>query len=69
METIEAIYDYGKIIYFEKPKRIRAKIKITFLEEIKPDETVGKNFPTKRLGNIKDFNRENFYEEYISDRY
>ena len=68
MNTYEAIYDNGKVIFLVQPKINKARIKVTFLEELtEPKKELV--FPTKNLGLIKEFNREDLYEEYLSDRF
>jgi hypothetical protein len=68
MTTIEAIYDNGNIIFMEKPPVKKAKITVTFIEEI-IERTDTIKFPTGDLGKMKNLNRSNLYEEYLSDRY
>ena len=67
METIEAIYDNGKLILKEEPKIKKAKVLITFIESINEKEKI--KFPTKKLGKIINIDRENLYGDYLSNRH
>ncbi len=50
--TIEAIYDNGQFYFEEKPDVKKARVLITFIQEI-DGKTKGKiKFPTKKLGKI-----------------
>ena len=65
--TVEAIYDDGRLYFDEKPKVKKARVLITFIQEIN-DKTKNKiKFPTKKLGKIKNIERESLYGEYLSD--
>ena len=66
METYEAIYDHGKLIFKNKPKIQKAKVIITFLPSL---EKKAKKFLEKSLGVLKKTDRESLYAEYLSDRY
>jgi hypothetical protein len=68
MQTIEAIYDHGNIIFLGKPPASKSKITITFVEEIIEKGNKVK-FPVGNLGKIKNTNSGDLYEEYLSDRY
>jgi hypothetical protein len=66
--TIEAVYDNGEFFLEEIPNVKKAKVFITFIQEI--NDVKGKiTFPTKKLGKIKRIEREDLYGDYLSDRY
>ncbi len=68
--TIEAVYDNGEFFLDEYPDVKKARVLITFIREIGNDAKKGKiKFPTKKLGKIKNLEREEFYGDYLSDRY
>lgn len=67
--TIEAVYENGEFLLEEIPTVNKARVLITFMQEI-IDDTSGKiKFPTKKLGKIKNIEREEIYGNYLSDRY
>jgi predicted DNA-binding antitoxin AbrB/MazE fold protein len=68
MHTVDAIYDNGKLILFEKIKIKKAKVKITFLEEI-VNKKIKLQFPTQNLGEIYNLDRNDLYDEYLSARH
>ncbi len=68
MLTIEAIYNDG-VIHVKAPKRVkRAKVLVTFIEEIQPR---GKRIklPEVDMGQILNSERGSLYEDYLADRY
>jgi predicted DNA-binding antitoxin AbrB/MazE fold protein len=67
--TIEAVYDNGEFILKEIPNVRKARVLITFIREINDDVKRKVKFPTKKLGRIKNFEREEIYGDYLSDRY
>jgi hypothetical protein len=67
--TIEAVYDNGEFFLEEIPNVKRAKVFITFIQEINDDVKGKIKFPTKKLGKIKRIDREDLYGDYLSDRY
>jgi hypothetical protein len=67
--TIEAVYDNGEFFLEEIPNVKRAKVFITFIQEINDDVKGKIKFPTKKLGKIKRIEREDIYGDYLSDRY
>ena len=66
MQTIDAIYDNGKLILLGEELKIRAKVRLT-VHEILPQKKTKKKFPSYDLGEMKDFNRKELYDEYLSD--
>jgi hypothetical protein len=68
MQTIEAIYDNGKIIMLEKPSFTKARVRITFIQELDKND-VKVEFPVKKLGKMKKIDKNNLYEEYLSNRF
>jgi hypothetical protein len=68
LRIIEAIYEKGKITLLEDPKVKKAKVLVTFLSEFDKIKTKNK-FPTKSLGNMKEFDRSEIYGEYLSSRF
>lgn len=68
MQTINAIYDNGQVYFLDKPNFKKAKIKIEFIEEIQTQEN-SIMFPTQKLGKVQSINREDIYDEFLSDRY
>ncbi|MFC2131178.1 hypothetical protein ACFLSQ_07065 [Bacteroidota bacterium] len=66
MQTIEAIYDHGRLIFLGDPLKIKAKVKLTILEDLSADKKNIK-FPEMSLGKIKKTDRKELYEEYLSD--
>jgi hypothetical protein len=69
MVTIEAVYDNGNILILHEPIPIKAKVLISFIEEINSKPKQFKEFPTRSLGKMAEFNRNEFYEEFLSDRF
>lgn len=67
--TIEAVYDNGEFFLDESPNVKKARVLITFLQEINDDVKEKIKFPTKKLGRIKKIDREELYGDYLSDRY
>ena len=67
--TIEAVYDNGEFFLEEIPNVKKAKVFITFIQEINDDVKGKIKFPTKKLGKIKRIEREDLYGDYLSDRY
>jgi hypothetical protein len=67
--TIEAVYDNGEFFLEEIPNVKKAKVFITFVQEINDDAKGKIKFPTKKLGKIKRIDREDLYGGYLSDRY
>ncbi|MCP4157653.1 MAG: hypothetical protein GY757_58630 [bacterium] len=67
--TIEAIYDNGEFSMAELPNVKKARVLITFISEINETEERMVKFPTKKLGKIKNIEREDLYGDYLSDRY
>ena len=67
--TIEAVYDNGEFFLEEIPNVKKAKVFITFIQEINDDVKGKIKFPTKKLGKIKRIDREDLYGDYLSDRY
>jgi hypothetical protein len=66
MTTYTATYDNGQIIFDEKPKIKKSKVKVIFIDE--PDENNGiKKFPTEDLGSITNISRESLYDKELSD--
>ena len=61
-----ATYDNGKIIFDEKPKIKKSKVKIIFLD-IPTTTSTRVVFPTEELGQIKNIYREMLYGNYMSD--
>ena len=71
-QTIEAVYDNGEFFLEELPPIRKARVFITFVQEMQEieDDIKGKiKFPTKKLGKIKNLERGDFYGEFLSDRY
>ena len=68
MKTIEAIYDNGKLIFLGDILNIRAKVKLTVIEEL-PKKKKKSEFPELNLGKIRDTNRKDLYDEYLSSWY
>jgi predicted DNA-binding antitoxin AbrB/MazE fold protein len=67
--TIEAVYDNGEFFLEELPDVKKARVLITFIREIKEDVKGKIRFPTKKLGEIKNIEREALYGDYLSDRH
>lgn len=67
--TIEAVYDNGEFLLEEAPNVKKARVLITFIHEINDDVKGKIKFPTKKLGKIKNIDREELYGDYLSDRY
>ena len=67
--TIEAVYDNGEFLLAEVPDVKKARVLITFIQETNEDVKNNIKFPTKKLGRIKDIDREKLYGDYLSDRY
>ena len=67
--TIEAVYDNGEFFLEENPNVKKARVLITFIQEMKNDVRNKIKFPTKKLGRIKNIDREELYGDYLSDRY
>jgi hypothetical protein len=67
--TIEAVYNNGEFLLEEIPTVHKARVLITFMQEINDDVTGKITFPTKKLGRIKNIGREEIYGDYLSDRY
>ena len=68
-QTIEAVYDNGEFFLEETPNVKKSKVLITFIREMNDDKIDKIKFPTKKLGRIKNIEREELYGEYLSDRY
>jgi len=58
METYEAIYNNGKLIFNKKPKIRKSKVLVTFFNDT---EKENKEFPVKSLGVFKSLDRNKFY--------
>lgn len=67
--TIEAVYDNGEFFMEEFPNVKKARVLITFIREMNDDVKNKIKFPTKKLGRIKNIDREELYGDYLSDRY
>ncbi|MCU0288590.1 MAG: hypothetical protein MUF15_19635 [Acidobacteria bacterium] len=67
-KTIEAVYDNGEFLLEEIPTVNKARVLITFMQEINGDVNRKIKFPTKKLGRIKNIEREEIYGDYLSDR-
>ncbi len=71
MQTLEAVYDCGRIIFKDSINISKAKVLVTIIEELEETNINAKskqiNFPTKNLGKIKKINRRDIYEEYLSN--
>jgi len=67
--TIEAVYDNGEFFLEEIPHVKKARVLITFLQDIDDDAKDKIKFPTKKLGKIKKIEREDLYGDYLSNRY
>ncbi|MGE5342806.1 MAG: hypothetical protein ACM3SY_15135 [Candidatus Omnitrophota bacterium] len=50
--TIEAVYDNGEFLLEEIPAVTKARVLITFMQEIKDDVNGKIKFPTRKLGKI-----------------
>lgn len=66
METFEAMYDKGQLKFKRTPKIKKAKVLVTFLTDQKEGNI---NFPLKSLGKLKNIDRADLYDEYLSVRY
>lgn len=67
--TIEAVYDNGEFLLDEIPTIHKARVLITFMHEIRDNANGKIKFPTKKLGKIKNIEREDIYGDYLSDRH
>ena len=67
--TIEAVYDNGEFLLEETPNVKKARVLITFIQDIDDDAKGKIKFPTKKLGKIKKIGREDLYGDYLSNRY
>ena len=67
--TIEAVYDNGEFFLEEIPNVKKARVLITFLQDIDDDVKDKIKFPTKKLGKIKKIEREDLYGDYLSEVY
>ncbi|HLP49101.1 MAG TPA: hypothetical protein VK469_24375 [Candidatus Kapabacteria bacterium] len=56
--TIEAVYNNGEFLLEEIPRVKKARVLITFMQEINDDVNGKIKFPTKKLGRIKNIGRE-----------
>lgn len=50
--TIEAIYDNGQLFLEEQPNVKKARVLITFIQEISKEKKDKIKFPTKKLGKM-----------------
>jgi len=66
MKTYEAYYENGKIKFKKKPGIKKGKVLVTFLSEGKKECST---FPVKALGKLKNIERKDLYNEYLSNRY
>jgi len=68
MKTYEAVYEKGKLKFKKTPRVKKAKVLVTFLPET--NKTKGNvKFPAKHLGKLKNIDRSDLFNEYLSDRY
>jgi hypothetical protein len=66
MTTYIATYENGRIIFDEKPKIKKSKVKVIFFDE--PDENNGKKtFPSEDLGDINNISRKSLYDKELLD--
>ena len=66
MQTVEAIYEDGKIFFIGEKIDFKAKVRLTVLEKIKsPKKKI--SLPELHLGEIKKIDRKDIYEDYLSD--
>jgi hypothetical protein len=63
METFEVLYEKGQLKFKKKPKIKKAKVLVTFFTE-QNDQKI--DFPHKSLGKLKNIEREELYDEYLS---
>jgi predicted DNA-binding antitoxin AbrB/MazE fold protein len=68
-QIIEAVYDNGEFFLEELPPIRKARVFITFVQELEDNIKEKTKFPTKKLGKIKNLERGDFYGEFLSDRY
>ena len=67
MKTYEAIYEKGKLKFKKNPRIKKAKVLVTFLSESTTKGNV--KFPVKHLGKLKNIDRVDLFNEYLSNRY
>jgi hypothetical protein len=67
--TIETVYYNGEFFLEEIPNIKKARVLITFIQEINEDMKGKIKFPTKKLGKIMNIGREDLYGDYLSDRH
>ena len=65
MRTLEAIYDNGKLIFLGEELKIRAKVKLTVIEEL-TGKKKSKKFPELNLGKVKHIRRKDLYDKTLS---
>lgn len=65
--TIEAVYDNGEFLLEEVPNVKKARVLITFLQDIDDDVKNKIKFPTKKLGKIKKIEREDLSKKKFMD--
>ncbi|MHA1342230.1 MAG: hypothetical protein ACTSO2_19840 [Promethearchaeota archaeon] len=66
MKTYEAIYEKGKLKFKKNPRIKKAKVLVTFFTETTKGNV---KFPAKHLGKLKNIDRADLFNEYLSDRY
>jgi hypothetical protein len=66
MESFEAIYDNGKFMILGDTLKLKAKVKVTIIEEFRQNQR-NIAFPKKKLGKVKNIKRQSIYEDYLSD--
>ncbi len=67
MQVISALYDNGQFLLMEQPLIKKAKVLITFTDEV--ESQISEEIPVFRLGEIFECSREEIYDEYLSSRY
>ncbi|MFH1049636.1 MAG: hypothetical protein V1779_01755 [bacterium] len=66
MQTMEAIYDNGKLIFLSEELKIRAKVRLTVIEEL-TTKIKKRKLPELHLGVKGNLDRKELYDEYLSD--
>ncbi len=70
MQTIEAIYENGTLIFDEPPNLTRARALIIFLDDDIPKTQVKrKQLPVFSMGKVLNTGRGDIYADYLSDRF
>ncbi len=69
MKAVEGIYENGKVILSAHPKVKRKYRILVYFLMTRKKKTNKKHFPTGDLGKILNLDRQNIYEEFLSDRY